>query len=114
MARQARDADSARVARPYQHLVARLPALRVRADGFDDPADLGAGNDRQRKLVPGHAAANPDVEMIEGHGADADDGLAGLQLRLGDLGQFELVDAAVLTNNDRFHGAASLLRRPFG
>ena len=57
------------------------------------------------KLVAGDSAAHPEIEMIERHGAHAHDRFIRLRNRIGYRGLFQPLDATVLSNYDRFHGA---------
>ena len=54
--------------------------------------------------MTGDAAANPDVEVIEGHGADGHDGLSGGGFWIRDVGDLEAVETSMLSNEDGFHG----------
>src|SRR5437899_800154 len=58
---QTGDADASRIAGRHDDLIAGLPAESLQ-HLFDDSSHLGAGDHRQRELVPRHTAAKPDVE----------------------------------------------------
>src|SRR5205085_3792744 len=59
----------------------------------------------QRKFVSGDSASNPQVEMIERHCAHADNRFTRFRHWIGHHRFLETLDAAVLSNDDRFHGA---------
>ncbi len=84
------------------------------ADRFNDARHLRSGDDRQRELVPRHAASDPEVEVVEGYGANGDDRHAGGRGRGGNVGPFELVDATMLADEDRFHRSWQFIARRSG
>src|SRR5207302_6328400 len=101
-------AVSAGKARRPDPLAAGTPLPPARAALFVDRLDhargFAAGNDRQGELVPRYPAPHPEVEVVEGHGTYRYDGGAGGWGGGRDIGPLELVDAAVLADEDCFHG----------
>src|SRR5205807_2622313 len=108
------DAMSAGKARRHDHLVAGTPLPPARAALFVDRLDhargFAAGNDRQGELVSRYPAPHPEVEVVEGHGTYRYDGGTGGWGGGGDIGPLELVDAAVLADENRFHGGDCMAR----
>ena len=76
---------------------------RARAERVDLAGDVGAEAVRVLELERGAAAADPDVEVIERDGADADAHLAGPGSGIGQLLEAEHLGAAVLAQHHRGH-----------
>jgi hypothetical protein len=75
-----------------------------RADLGDFAGNIAARNVRERDGNAGKATANPEVEMIKGAGADADEDFIVAENRFGDVGIAEDGRVTVFVNNDGFHG----------
>ena len=73
------------------------------ANGGDFAGDVAAGNERQRKRHAVQALADPEVEMVQRAGVNADQNFVGAGLRIGDFGVLQNFGPAVLGNEDRPH-----------
>ena len=69
----------------------------------DFAGDVAAGNERQRKGHAVQALADPEVEMVQRAGVNADQDFVGAGLRIGDFGVLQNFGPAVLGNEDRPH-----------
>ncbi len=74
-----------------------------RADLRDFAGDVAAGNVRERNWNARQALADPDVEMVQSAGADADKHFAGANGWIGCVGVLENAGSAVLVKDDGFH-----------
>lgn len=75
--------------------------FRAKLDDFTDA--VAAGNVRKRDLESGKAAANPEVEMVEGAGTDADKDFVAAELRFGYIRETENGWITVFLEDDGFH-----------
>ena len=66
------------------------------ADFDDFTGDVAARNMRQWDGHVGEAATHPKIEVIQGAGADSDEGVSGTDGGFGCVGIFEDLGAAVL------------------
>lgn len=64
------------------HTVAGLEALRLGANRFDNPREIGADDERQRQVHFHHPGANVGVDRVDRDGADPDEHFARARLRL--------------------------------
>jgi hypothetical protein len=56
----------------------------------------------------GEATADPEIEMIQGAGAYADENFVGAGFGLGDIGVLQNFGSAMLAEKDGFHDASGL------
>jgi hypothetical protein len=83
-----------------------LPDMNGRdfwADLGDFAGDIAAGNVGERDSNTGEAAANPEVEMIEGAGADANQDFIVAKGRFGDISIAKNRRVTVFMDDDGFH-----------
>ena len=83
-----------------------LPDMNGRdfwADIGDFAGDIAAGNVGERDSNTGEAAANPEVEMIEGAGADANQDFIVAEGRFGDISIAKNRRVTVFMDDDGFH-----------
>ena len=92
------------VAAGRHHAVADLQVGHARADAFDHARDFGGRRKRERRLDLVLALDHQDVEEIQRRRLDRDHRFAGPGDRIGDVGQHEIVGAAILRAENGFHG----------
>jgi hypothetical protein len=73
------------------------------ADFGDFAGDIATGNVGQGDLQSGEAAADPEIEMIEGTGADADQDFVAAELRFGHVGETKNGGVPVFLEHNGFH-----------
>ena len=74
------------------------------ADLGDFAGNIAAGNVGERDGNAGEAAANPEVEMIEGAGTDANQDFIVAESRFGNIGIAKDGRVTVFVDDDGFHG----------
>ena len=74
----------------------------ISADLGDFAGDVAAGNVRKRDWDIGQTAADPEIEMIQGAGAYADEHFVGARFGLGDIGVLQNFGCAMLAEKDSF------------
>ena len=84
-------------------LLANVDSGDFRADFGDFAGDVAAGNVGQGNLEAGETAADPEIEMIEGAGADADQDFVTPELGFGDIGETKNGGISVFLEDDGFH-----------
>jgi len=73
------------------------------SDAFDFAGELGAGREREGRLVLVLAGDDQRVEEVQRGGRDPHDRLARRRRRIGDVGEFEVVGRAVAGAEQGFH-----------
>ena len=72
------------------------------ADPGDFSGDVAAGNVGKRDGDAGEAAAHPEIKMIEGTSAHADENFAGARFRFGDIGISQNFGSPMLAEKNNF------------
>jgi hypothetical protein len=85
-------------------LLADVNGGDFRADLGDFAGHVATGNVRKRDGYTGKAAANPEVEMIEGASAHANQDFIVAESRFGDVGVMKDRRITVFIDDDGFHG----------
>jgi len=85
------------------HFLADVDGTDFGADFGDFTGDVAAGDVGKGGLEAGKAATHPEVKMIEGTSANADEDLAPAELRLGNIGVLENGRVSVFLVDDGFH-----------
>ncbi len=96
-------------ARLQQNLSAYLGARHRFADLRDLASDVASGNVRQRNRHAGNAPAQPQIEVVQRAGTDADQNFVRAHLRLRRVGVTQHFRPAVLGINDRLHAHPHIL-----
>ena len=96
-------AGSATQPRRDEDFLADLDAFDLAADPFDLPGDVATGNMRQGNLVARYPLPNPDIQMVQRAGLDADEHFVRLDLRLGPVLVLQLLRPAVFVEDNGFH-----------
>jgi hypothetical protein len=80
-----------------------MDGVDVVADLDDFAGNIAAGNVGKRNGNAGQTVAHPEIEMIEGAGANADEDFVGVEVRFGNIGVMEHTGVAMLVKDNRFH-----------
>jgi len=90
-----------------QNFLADVDGVDFRADFGHFAGDVAAGNVRKWDGNAGEAATDPEVEMVEGAGMDADEDVVVAELGFVDVGVMENAGITVLVEENGFHGGLS-------
>jgi hypothetical protein len=93
--------------------LADVDVVNVVADLDDLAGHVATGNVRQRNGVVRKAVANPQVEMIEGASADADEDFMGMDVRFVHIGVMQHTRVPMFVKEDGFHPRAPEAGRPW-
>jgi hypothetical protein len=78
------------------------------ADFGDFSGDIASGNVRKRDRNIWQAPADPEIEMIEGAGADTDENFMSAEFGFGDVDILQNFGSAMLAEKNGFHDASEL------
>jgi hypothetical protein len=100
--------------RSENDFVADLHAGDFRSNLGDFASDIATRDVRQGNRHVGKAATNPEVEMVQRTGSDANEYVSAAECGLGGLGILQHFGSPVLLKDDRFHLGFVLQRKTVG
>jgi hypothetical protein len=87
--------------------LADVDGVHFGADFGDFTGDIASRDVRERNGNTRQAPADPEVEVVQGAGADTNEDVIGAEMRFNDVGVMEDARFAVLVEDDGFHKEAS-------
>jgi len=105
---QTRRAFSTAYSGSQQNFLPGLYRYGIWADFGDDTGDVAAGNVRERKCYAMDSLANPEIQVIQGAGVDADENFARAEFGFGGVGVVEDFGTAVVIEEDGFQAVLLL------
>jgi hypothetical protein len=91
--------------RSKDDLLSDVDGVNRGSDFGDFSGDVAAGDMRERNGNSRKTAANPEVEMVQGAGVDADESIGWSEVGLVDIRVMEDAGIAVVMEKDGFHGS---------